>query len=424
MESLAACVPGLAEECRRRSVIAAAVVVSAATVCAPVNAQCQYQVTATQGQVPCGCWLCFPSSFHPHCISSAGTWCGERDECDPRSYGRIPLVWHPSTGVSELPLPPGIDTGVALGINAAGDVVGWFEASQQPQTACVWQGGVFSVLPLGPRGVTSRANAINDDGIVVGWRIAGGGGGAPCIWSGGAVTDINTAPFSSGEAACISNSGYVTGWVGSYVQNGRGFRWVDGIVTHLQPLPGGLAAFSSAVNNLGWCVGGSRMPGGPPNPGWRSYPTLWVADQAIPLGLPNGYAAGTAYGISDEGVILGYVYGPTVPGIPYSRYIIWVDGSPFDPKTLIAGGSGLFSTAQWINASGQMVGRAGTEVWILTPTPALTGDLTGDCRVDGLDLALMLSAWGSDDTRCDLTDDGIVDGQDLGLLLGSWSVAP
>ena len=424
MESPVACPPGLAEECPSHRVVAAATLVAVAVLCAPVSAQCQYQVTATQGQVPCGCWFCFPSSFHPHCISSAGTWCGERDECDPRSYGRIPLVWHPSSGVSELPLPPGIDTGVALGINAAADVVGWFEASQQPQTACVWQGGVFSVLPTGTGNFTSRANSINDAGTVVGWRITVDGGEFPCIWSGGAVTNIETAPLVGGEALCVSNSGYVTGWLGPYLQNGRGFRWFDGVVTQLQPLPGGLAAKSVAVNNLGWCVGYSRMPGGPPNPGWHSYPTLWIADQAIPLGLPDGYGAGNAYGISDEGVILGYVYWPTVPGIPYSRYIIWVDGSPIDPKTLVVGGVGQFGTAQWINASGQMVGQAGTEVWILTPTPALTGDLTGDCRVDGLDLALMLSGWGSDDTRCDLTADGVVDGQDLGLLLGSWSVAP
>jgi hypothetical protein len=48
------------------------------------------------------------------------------------------------------------------------------------------------------------------------------------------------------------------------------------------------------------------------------------------------------------------------------------------------------------------------------------GDLTQDCAVDGQDLGLLLSVWGSSKPAADLNVDGIVDGADLGYLLASW----
>jgi hypothetical protein len=52
-------------------------------------------------------------------------------------------------------------------------------------------------------------------------------------------------------------------------------------------------------------------------------------------------------------------------------------------------------------------------------------DLDGNGRVDGADLGLMLSAFGTNDpsqaVRGDLNDDGQVDGRDLGVLLAGWT---
>ena len=48
-------------------------------------------------------------------------------------------------------------------------------------------------------------------------------------------------------------------------------------------------------------------------------------------------------------------------------------------------------------------------------------DFNGDYVVDGVDLGLLYSAWGSDDPRYDLNGDGVVDGEDLGILLENWS---
>jgi cytochrome c peroxidase len=53
--------------------------------------------------------------------------------------------------------------------------------------------------------------------------------------------------------------------------------------------------------------------------------------------------------------------------------------------------------------------------------PTLVGDIDGDGVVGGLDLALLLGAFGSNDRTADLNGDGIVDAVDLAMLLGGWT---
>ena len=54
------------------------------------------------------------------------------------------------------------------------------------------------------------------------------------------------------------------------------------------------------------------------------------------------------------------------------------------------------------------------------------GDVTGDSAVNGDDLAIVLSSWGSDPPKGggvgpgDVNGDGTVDGADLAVVLGSW----
>jgi hypothetical protein len=53
--------------------------------------------------------------------------------------------------------------------------------------------------------------------------------------------------------------------------------------------------------------------------------------------------------------------------------------------------------------------------------PVVGGDLNGDGRVDGADLGVLLSLWGTSDSGADLDGSGSVDGGDLGLILAFWS---
>jgi len=84
-----------------------------------------------------------------------------------------------------------------------------------------------------------------------------------------------------------------------------------------------------------------------------------------------------------------------------------------------------------INASGQLVLKAGDSVNSiytiarinLAPVVACTADINGDHQVDGSDLAVVLSQWGTAGSA-DINHDGNVDGQDLATLLGAWGTCP
>ena len=69
-----------------------------------------------------------------------------------------------------------------------------------------------------------------------------------------------------------------------------------------------------------------------------------------------------------------------------------------------------------------LVGGGQHFVDCLTGTPAETaqpGDLNDDGIIDGLDLAVLLGAWGQ--SGGDLDGDGDTDGSDLSIMLGGWS---
>jgi hypothetical protein len=55
------------------------------------------------------------------------------------------------------------------------------------------------------------------------------------------------------------------------------------------------------------------------------------------------------------------------------------------------------------------------------------GDITGGGQVNGVDLAAILGAWGTDGQGkfdCDINDDATVDAQDLAIVLGGWGNCP
>jgi len=55
------------------------------------------------------------------------------------------------------------------------------------------------------------------------------------------------------------------------------------------------------------------------------------------------------------------------------------------------------------------------------------GDITGGGEVNGIDLAAVLSAWGTDGQSkfdCDVDNDGIVNGSDLATVLSGWGPCP
>ena len=94
----------------------------------------------------------------------------------------------------------------------------------------------------------------------------------------------------------------------------------------------------------------------------------------------------------------------------------------FDFGKLHTGSSGdrYVSIVAATNASTLRVYRS------VCAAPACIADLNGDGVVGGIDLGIVLGAWGSSGgvMVADVSNDGIVDGPDLGLILSNWGPCP
>jgi hypothetical protein len=63
-----------------------------------------------------------------------------------------------------------------------------------------------------------------------------------------------------------------------------------------------------------------------------------------------------------------------------------------------------------------------------SPRPECLHDINASCSVDGGDVGMLLSCWGTvvgtASRACDFNGDGQVDGADLGVLLTKWGPCP
>jgi len=167
------------------------------------------------------------------------------------------------------------------------------------------------------------------------------------------------------------------------------------IVMHLPAHPGG--DFPTALIRVP-AGGESLVPGEVLEIAWSSDDRGSVVAASIELSDDGGDTFGTpiAMGIADSGSFLW-----TVPDlfVPDARIRITVENDLGNLGTAI---SAPFS--------------------ILGEPSGVFGDLNGDGIVDGADLGILLSNWGScQGCDADLNGDGVVDGADLGLLLSNWS---
>ena len=69
--------------------------------------------------------------------------------------------------------------------------------------------------------------------------------------------------------------------------------------------------------------------------------------------------------------------------------------------------------------NGNAILRPRLEV-VFAAAPGIREDLNGDGRVDGADLSILLSEWGTPSAVADIDADGFVNGADLAMLLSAW----
>ena len=73
--------------------------------------------------------------------------------------------------------------------------------------------------------------------------------------------------------------------------------------------------------------------------------------------------------------------------------------------------------AQTLQGSEYEIARGGAE---RTEQMCGVADLNSDGHVNGIDLGLLLGAWGQAGAAFDLTGDNHTDGADVGVLRGAW----
>jgi len=305
----------------------------------------------------------------------------------------------------------------------------------------------------------SRGWDINNQGIVVGEAVfadipdpdnSAGLLAPPVIWQHGGANPVDKPEGALGGIAnAVNDNNQVVGYFGFPIGQPlfRSFLWENGRMRLLDEL-GDFRSVAWDINNLGHIVG-QAVPD--PNEGPKPY---MVRDgKAIIFNF-----TGRAFGINDLDQVVGspqFVWENgvhrTLPDLPNNQgarpydinnfgdivgesfergAMLWHEGVAYSLSDLIqpgVGGPAFLRRANGINDKGQIVGYSspfGSFFRFAFRLDPVTPDVSGDGVVDGLDLARLIIAWGSDDPYIDLDGDGVVNTADLTDLLLHWGPVP
>ena len=132
----------------------------------------------------------------------------------------------------------------------------------------------------------------------------------------------------------------------------------------------------------------------------------------------DGHGSCQGFDINDAGVIIGR-------GLPDDSNnwtgFTWSDRVMKAIDDLLPWDSGYaVSLGAAVNEAGQIAGSA-SDTLLLTPVAQPVGDIDGDCRVNEVDLLILLFEWGQSGSPGDLDGDGTVGITDFLLLLDGWT---
>jgi probable HAF family extracellular repeat protein len=213
-------------------------------------------------------------------------------------------------------------------------------------------------------GDQSAALGLNDAGQVVGWARNAGGSIEAFVWSNGTMTSLGFLPGGTTSVArAINNHGQITGDAYVSPTNYHGFLYSNGVMTSIGTW-GSAKSRPRAINDRGELAGSS-----PPT----NYPAInnafwWHSNQFVQI--QSTMAADRscdAYGINEEGMICGTMF--LYSANPRWWAYVWSDdngnGSSEAEETRFLGSlavddsGGEYSQANDVNNLGQAVGWTG-----------------------------------------------------------------
>lgn len=381
------------------------------------------------------------SQAYPSKINFAG------DVSGTAVMGDLPIAffWDSNNDTTYyLPSVEGVDYvlySFAYGMNNDGEVVGtfvYFDEGNAGRGAFIWYTDTNTAYLLISDG-NAYATGINDDGTVVGYDIDAtppqNGG---IIWYDASMPPVSIGSLENSTYTFpndINNFGSIAG---SDVVNGT--QWAfEGLPNDLNALPYLSAESQSegrAINDSGWVVGGSTLDDLYQAGVWKLNGELLVIypfdgdSVSFACGVNNhcqvvGWSGVDQGGVGNEGGIgefqldNGFVWFDTFQNSDDVTF-------PLSDPDLVGNYTGHITKGADVNDNGtivvQVVNKVGDidvySVAVLVRTSQ--ADLDHNGVVNGEDLGLLLSQWGSVGSS-DLSLDGVVNSADLGILLGEWS---
>jgi len=287
----------------------------------------------------------------------------------------------------------------------------------------VGTGGAAATTITGTGGANeSVIRAVNNEpaiSLIKGFTIKGGltGSplpGSPSVFAGGGVL---MAFCSTSMADCILEANGSPFGAGAYL------RSHTGAVTNCtfrnnvsQAYGGGLQLFACTTTVTGCSfTGNTAVTAGGGMHMVNSQPRL--VNCSFGGNTCNEQGGGLSWDPVDNGSLLTLT-GCTISGNTAST----IGGGIYVYPTGIASETQLFSTVVCGNAIRNIVGAYQADS--ASQVCDCRADLSGDGVVNGIDLAFVLSNWGTAGGATDITGDGTVNGADLGIILAAWGNCP
>jgi probable HAF family extracellular repeat protein len=222
----------------------------------------------------------------------------------------LAFIFSRNQPIASLGTLDGASTSEAFGINNSGAVVGDSQSGSQNHRPVLFSNGSVQDLGLGGSNepdALETAYAINDAGQIVGRHSAGNNVFHGFLTANGNTTDLTTLGGANSEALAINKNGQVVGDSDTGDGLAHAFLFDHSQLKDLGMLPGyDNASFARAINNSGEIVGESDS-----NDQKRAF--LYTKGQLVELDkvAENLSDAGfnsldVAYGINDQGMIVGY----------------------------------------------------------------------------------------------------------------------
>jgi probable HAF family extracellular repeat protein len=248
----------------------------------------------------------------------------------------------PAYQVQDLGTLPGDYASAAMGINQAGDVVGWSLGPTGTRAFLYTAATGMTALPSPAGRPVTTARSVTDTGFVVGNASTGGTDiGHAVRWQSGTVRDLGTLGtglFS--DARGVNAAGVTVGT--SYTAGGgllgiHAFRY-DNTAGLVDLTPGVDDAHAEAVNDAGQVTG------------WRNSRAFRLTGGTFAdFGVPTGFASSFGFAINRSGQVAGHVQSASGNAEKIFRF---TDASGL----VVLGGVGQFNRANGINAAGDVVG--------------------------------------------------------------------